>query len=136
MNEPFQFIFSNLNIFLKNQNTTAITVQCLYFTGWSSLLVTSIIWIHLFFDFVIPTNSQTYYLTKDFVSNLAIFVIVPLMLIIRNEKMSKYVSQHISTKQYYISLKTLYHGCIAILPTKKGRINSVTPLPSVEIIME
>ena len=129
MNEPLQFIFSNLIIFLKNQNTTAITVQCLYFTGWSSLLVTSIIWIHLFFDFVIPTNSQTYYLTKDFVTNLVIFVIVPLMFIFGNENLTKYVLQHISLNQFYTICNSTYQSCSAVLPNKRCRGNHVTPLP-------
>ena len=100
--------------------------------GWASLLVISMIWIHLTFIFFVPTNSQTYFLTKDFVTILVIFVIVPLLLIIRNKNMSKYVIQRISANQYYIMFAVMYNRCSALMPNKADRNNSVTPLPNIE----
>ena len=104
----------------------------IFSTGWASLLVISMIWIHLTFNFFVPTNSQTYFLTKDFVTILIIFVIVPLLLIIRNKNMSKYVIQHISANQYYIMFAVMYNRCSALMPNKADRNNSVTPLPNIE----
>ena len=102
-------------------------------TGWASLIITSIIWIHLFFDFVISIKKgQTYFLTKDFVTVLVLFVIVPVVLIIRSEKMSKYVLQHITSNQYFLILASIYERCSAMLPNKRDRNNTVTPLPNIE----
>ena len=124
-------MISLLVSFKKHSNTQYL----LMLTGWTSLLVISIVGINLFFNFVIPTNSQTYFLTKDFVTNLVMFVIVPLMLIIRNENMSKYVSQHISTMPYYNILFAIYNKFSAMLLNKRGKNNSVTPLPNVENVV-
>ena len=54
------------------------------------------------------------------------------MLIIKNENMSKYVTQHISANQYYIMCAVIYNRCSALMLNKADRNNSVTPLQKIE----
>jgi hypothetical protein len=54
------------------------------------------------------------------------------MFIIGNENLSKYILQHISTNQYYIILNCFYNRCIALLPNKINKNNSVGPLPKTD----
>jgi hypothetical protein len=36
-----------------------------------------VIGVHFFFDFIMPNNSQSYYLTKDFITNFFLFLVIP-----------------------------------------------------------
>jgi hypothetical protein len=45
--------------------------------GVFSLIVIGVIGMHVFFDFVMPNNSQSYYLAKDFITTFCLFFIIP-----------------------------------------------------------
>ena len=47
------------------------------------------------FDLVIPSSSQTFYLTKDFTSIFFLFFAIPLTTIFQNSSMKNYIQLHL-----------------------------------------
>ena len=47
--------------------------------------------LHLIFDFVIPSNSQSFYLAKDYTTIFFLFVAIPLVVIVKNENILNFV---------------------------------------------
>jgi hypothetical protein len=89
--------------------------------------------IHSFFDFVIPTNSQTYFLFKDFITIVAVFITMPIIMIMHNENMSKYVAQHLQENFYSYILINIPNLCKKMFGKKKvKKFNSILPIPYTE----
>jgi hypothetical protein len=58
-------------------------------------------WIHFFFDFILPTTTETYYLIKDFITNLVLFIGVPMTIITGHDNMEQYIRQHVTDDSVY-----------------------------------
>ena len=70
-------------------------------SGLPSIFTISIMWIHFFFDFILPTTSVTYYLIKDFVTNLVLFIGVPLTIVTGHDNMEQYIRQHVTDNSLF-----------------------------------
>ena len=97
------------------------------FLGLTSLLVSLIIGIHFFFDFVLPNNSQMYFLAKDFVTNFVLFLVIPFAMVLKNDNMKNYILNNISKTKFFGILHNLSTSSFSLL---NHRHNSVSPLPS------
>ena len=64
------------------------------YLGVYSFSVVVVIGLHMLFDLVIPSNSQTFYLTKDFASIFFLFFAIPLSTIFQNSSMKSYIRLH------------------------------------------
>ena len=62
-------------------------------TGTFTVLTLSVVLGQSLFLFIWSSNGQTYHLAKDLVTNSVVFVVTPAVLLFRNKKMVKFVSQ-------------------------------------------
>ena len=83
-------------------------------TGLSSLIVIAVILIQFVLQFVFPGNTLAFYLAKDFFSNILIFVLYPLVVIVKNKSILKFISQ------YFLDsiICFLYDSFIELIPCK------------------
>jgi hypothetical protein len=86
-------------------------------TGLSSLIVIAVILIQFFLQFVFPGNTLAFYLAKDLFSDTLIFVIYPLVLIVKNKSIVKFISQYFEDSK----IRFLYFSCVELVSCKMGK---------------
>jgi hypothetical protein len=92
-------------------------------TGLSSLIVITVILIQFLLQFVFPGNTLAFYLAKDLFSNTLIFVIYPLVLIIKNKSILKFISHYFADSEICF----VYFYCIEAFSCKISK-NKVSTL--------
>ena len=97
-------------------------------TGLLTLLTVSVLGGHFLLQFVLPVEKETLHLVKDFLTNLFLFVLVPMAIIFRNKNMLKFVGQTVSDTEMYKHWNDLGNWmkkCSALC-TKRNQVD-VTP---------
>jgi len=98
-------------------------------TGLLSLLIVAVISGQTIFQFVLPVNKDTFHLIKDFTTNLILFVLLPLLLIVCNKNMSKFILQIISESKIYRfcnRILNLVNSVKSICKTNVNRVDILT----------
>ena len=98
-------------------------------TGLLSLLIVAVISGQTIFQFVLPVNKDTFHLIKDFTTNLILFVLLPLLLIVCNKNMSKFILQIISESKIYRFCNrslNLVNSVKSICKTNVNRVDILT----------
>ena len=97
-------------------------------TGLLTLLTVSVLGGHFLLQFVLPVEKETLHLVKDFLTNLFLFVLVPMAIIFRNKNMLKFVGQTVSDTEMYKLWNSLgdWMKKSSALCTKRNQVD-VTP---------
>ena len=89
-----------------------------------------VIGFHLIFDLVIPANSQSFYLAKDFNTILFLFFAIPLSMIRKNESMMSFVESRFLRKISFNVLENLTILMKDLSSKLHFRDNAVNPVES------
>ena len=84
--------------------------------------------LHLIFDFVIPSNSQSFYLAKDYTTIFFLFVAIPLVMVVKNENMLNFVRNRFLK---FAALEISANHLVGLYSKFKMRNNVVDPVQSI-----
>jgi hypothetical protein len=97
-------------------------------TGLLTLLTVSVVGGHFLLQFVLPVEKEDLHLIKDLLSNLLLFVFVPMGIIFRNKNMLKFVAQTVSDTDIYKGFNSLGNFVTKCTALCRKR-NQVAPRP-------
>ena len=80
-------------------------------TGWTTLITLSTILVYMILKLTFAENSVTYFLVKECFIVIVVFIVLPLVMILRNNQISKYIKQIIEDSKPYQLCETLYSKC-------------------------
>ena len=82
-------------------------------TGLFTLLIVLVALGQFLFTFAVSGNGQSYHLAKDLVSTFLLFVIIPIIIILNNIKISKYIMQYFCESEVYLVLSSVHFSVLS-----------------------
>ena len=97
------------------------------FSGVASTLTFMVLAFNVCISIWYPPKykNHNYYLVKDFISNLLIFLGMPVAVVWRNDKMHRYILNHTRNSRMALFFKDIYYRCLFAMKSGGNKVTNI-----------